>query len=267
MFIFLFFLSTFGLAQSTDSIYVNYLIDAPFASLDKSIPVGIEIDIINEYVLWLKTVKKMNVVISHHSFSDFDSFYSATKKGNKNTIGLAAVSISPEKAKEIDFTTAYLKNVAFCITNGNAPDIKTKTPSEIVKTLGSMTAFTIPNTNLSKYIAEIKKMYINDLKINNQTDQIKILDEIAKSVLNFGYVDAVEFWFYLKSNPTKFLKMQKPLNQSKDELGFVVPKGSPHKALFNEFFGGATGFKSTRNYRAILEKYLGSYMTQNMAVN
>ncbi len=266
-FIFFLVISFVGFSQTSDSIHINYLIDPPFANTDKNVPVGIEVEIINEYVLWLKTTKKMNVAISYHSFNDFETFYSSIKKANKNTLGLGAVTISPEKAKEVDFSTAYLKNVAFCITNGNAPDIKTKTPAEIVKTLGSMTAHTIPNTSLSKYINELKKTYINDLKINNQTDQIKILDEIAKSVLSFGYVDAVEFWFYLKSNPTKFLKMQKPLNQSKEELGFIMPKGSPHKLLFNEFFGGPTGFKTTRNYRTILEKYVGSYMTQNMAIN
>ncbi len=266
-FIFLFIIPFVGFSQTTDSLYINYLVDAPFACVENSKPNGIEIEIMNDYVLWLKTTKKMNIAISYHSFTDFETFYSTTKKANKNTIGLGAVTITPEKIKEVDFTNAYLKNVAFCITNGNAPDIRTKTQAEIVKTLGSMTAFTIPNTNLNKYINEIKKTYIPDLKIVNQTDQIKILDEIAKSVLNFGYVDAVEFWFYLKSNPQKFLKMQKPLNQSKEELGFIMPKGSQHKALFNEFFSGPAGFKSTRNYRAILEKYVGSYMTQNMAIN
>ncbi len=254
-------------SQTADTLRVNYLIDPPFASLESNKPIGIEIDIIGEYIGWLKTIKKMNVNIKYTSFSNADLLYSSTKGADKSTIGLGGITITPEKAKELDFTTAYLKNVAFCITNGNAPDIRTKSPNEIVKTLGSMTAFTIPNTNLSKYVAELKKTYIQDLKINNQTDQIKILDEIAKSVLNFGYVDAVEFWFYLKNNPTKFLKMQKPLNQSKEEMGFIMAKGSQHKTLFNEFFGGATGFKTTKAYRTILEKYLGSYMTQNMAIN
>ena len=254
-------------AQSVDTLSINYVADPPFISLENNKPTGIEVEIIGEYINWLKTVKKINVAAKYSSFTNFELCYSTTKSANKNTMGIGAITITQERAREVDFTAAYLKNVSFCITNGNAPDIKTKTASEIVKTLGSMTAFTIPNTNLSKYVTEIKKLYINDLKINNQSDQIKVLDEIAKSVLNFGFVDAIEFWFYLKNNPTKFLKMQKPLNQSKEELGFMLPKGSQHKALFNEFFGGPTGFKSSRNYRTILEKYVGSYMTQNMAVN
>lgn len=257
-----------GFSQTADTLYINYNIQAPFAQLVDNKPTGIEIDIINDYILWLKINKKMDVVVKYNSFNDFDFFYNATKKGGKNTIGLGAVTITAERAKEVDFGAPYLKSVAFCITNGNAPDIKTKTAAELVKSLGSMTAISIPNTTLMKYVNELKKTYVHDLKISTEVNQTKILDEIAKNVLNFGYVDALEFWYYLKSNPQKFLKMQKVLNQSKEELGFVMPKGSPHKALFNEFFTTAgTGFKHNRGYRAILEKYVGSYMTQNLAVN
>ena len=206
----------------------------------------------------------MNVALKQVGYVDFDNFYISTKKANKNTIGLGSITISQERAAEVDFSAAYLKNVAFCVTNGHAPDVKSKTSDEILRSLGSMNALTINNTSLNKYILELKKNYIQDLKITYKTDEIKILDEIAKNVLSFGYVDAVGFWFYLKNNPGKFLKMQKILNQSKEELGFIMPKGSQHKALFNEFF---VNFKVSPTYRGILEKYLGAYMTQNMAIN
>ncbi len=126
-----------------------------------------------------------------------------------------------------------------------------------------MNALTMMNTSLQKYVNDIKRTYIQDLKVTYHPNEVKILDEISRNVLSFGYVDAIGFWMYLKNNPGKFLKMQKILSQSKDEMGFILPKGSQHKALFNEFF--AT-FKTSPTYRAILEKYLGSYMAQNVAI-
>lgn len=263
--ILLFFIScNFFVAQTNDTLAINYYEHIPFSVKEGEQIKGLEIDIVNEYVLWLKLTKKQSIAIKYIRFTDFDLFYKTTKTATKNTMGLGSVTITQDRAKEIDFTAAYLKNVSFCITNGNAPDIKTKTPEEIIKTLGSMTALTITNTTISKYVLELKKTYIKDLKINYQSLETSILDEIARNILNFGYVDALAFWFYLKANPSKFLKMQKILNQSKEEFGFIVPKGSPHKVLFNEFF---ITFKASRNYRAILEKYMGSYMTQNMAIN
>jgi putative glutamine transport system substrate-binding protein len=258
----------FGFSQSAaDTLYINYYNQSPFAYTENNQLKGIEIDIVNEYILWLKVKKKMNIVLKHVPYSTFADFYSATKKTTKNVFGMGSVTINAEKAKEVDFSVAYLKNVAFCVTNGHAPDLKTKNPDEIMRSLGSMSALTINNTSLSRYVIELKRQYIQDLKITYHTDEVKILDEISRNVLYFGYVDAVGFWFYLKNNPGKFLKMQKVLNQSREELGFIMPKGSQHKALFNEFFSGAAGFKNSQNYRGILEKYLGSYMTQNMAIN
>jgi ABC-type amino acid transport substrate-binding protein len=265
--IFFFALTIFSGYSQNDTLTVHCLIKPPFAVIgDNGSTSGVEIEIINEYVLWLKTFKKINVTVKHVPFTEFATFYNVTKKSGKQTIGLGAVTILPERLKEVDFAPAYLKNVAFCITNGNAPDIKSKVQQEVIKGLGSMTALTTEGTSLNKHVTELKK-FIPDLKISFQPNQLKILDEIAKNVLYFGYVDAIEFWFYLKNNPQKFLKMQKALNQSKEELAFVLPKGSPHKALFTEFFSGQNGFKNSRNYRTILEKYLGSYMTQMMAIN
>lgn len=260
----LFIFYTVLVAQANDTIIVNYVIHPPFCIKDSNATKGLEIDIINEYLLWLKVRKKQNITVIYKAFNDFNSFYLSTKIASKNTIGLGSITITPDRLKENEFTASYLKNVSFCITNGNAPDIKIKSPSEIIKALGSMSAITITNTSLSKNINELKKTFLPDLKIKYETKQITILDEIAKNVLNFGYIDALEFWFYLKANPSRFLKMQKILSQSKEEFGFILQKGSSHKALFNEFF---KTFKDSRNYRAILEKYIGSYMTQNMAIN
>lgn len=251
-----------GYAQSS-TLSVNYLSHSPFVIKDSTGLKGIEIDILNEYALWLKTTKKKDFSITYNLFSDYQSLISETKKQGIKSIGLAACITSFEKSAELEYTTPYLKNLSFCITNGNSPDIKNKTQPEIYKILGNMTALTMTNTNLSACINEIKKLYVNDLKITYLNSEPEILNTIAKNILNFGYVDAIDFWLYLKNNPNKFLKLQKTLDQSKETFSFVLPKGSEHKKLFDEFF---LTFKTGIKYRVILEKYLGGFMSQNMAI-
>lgn len=255
------------LSAQSDTLVLNYYSHSPFAYTENGVARGIEVDIMNEFILWMNAKKKINVSFRYKEHPDFSSLYVATKSAPKNTIGLGSATISQERLREVDFTAPYLKNVAFCITNGNAPDVKTKNADEIMRALGSMNAITLPNTSLNKYVNELKRMYIPDLKVVYQEDEEKILDEVGRNVLSFGYVDAIEFWFYVKNNPHRFLKMQKILSQSREEMGFILPKGSQYKAFFNEFFAGPTGFKTMPGYRAILEKHLGSYMTQNVAVN
>jgi ABC-type amino acid transport substrate-binding protein len=253
--------------QKTDTLLIHYYNHSPFAYQEDGIVKGIEVDLMNEYILWLKAKKKITIAYQYRDFAEFAPFYASIKSAPKNTMGLGSVTISQDRLKEVDFTSAYIKNVAFCITNGHAPDVKTKNADEIIRSLGSMSALTMSNTSLNKYVNEIKRMYLQDLKVNYYADEVKILDEISRNVLTFGYVDAIGFWFYLKKNPQKFLKMQKILSQSKEEMGLIMPKGSQHKAWFDEFFSAPGGFKSSPTYRAILEKYLGTYMAQNVAVN
>jgi ABC-type amino acid transport substrate-binding protein len=264
--LFALFISSLCFSQSGDTLTIDYLSRSALSSSENGQMKGIEVDILAEYANWLKNKKNTDLVVKYNEFKDFDSFFTATQKIGANGIGSGGVIINKERAKEVDFTDPYLKNVAFCITNGNAPEVKSKSTDDIIRGLGSMSALTIQNTNLNVYVNELKKQSIKDLKIQYYNTEAKILEDISKNVLYFGYVDAIGFWFFLKSNPSKVLKIQKNLSQSREEIGFVLPKGSRHKLLFNEFFSGSTGFKSTPAYRAILEKHLGSYMAQNVTV-
>ena len=264
---FLLFFLTFTKAQTPDTLQVNFFKNNPYAFEEGGKYQGIEVEIIEAYVNWLNQQKKKNTVIKYRAVDNFEVFFNGIKSANKNTIGLGSVSIGKEKALSVDFTTAYMKNVAFCITNGNAPDVKTKTNDEVVKALGSMIALSMEKTTLSKYCEEIKSKYVQDMKIIYMPNESKILDEISKNVLYFGYVDAVSFWYYLKNNPRKVLKSQKALSRSNESLGFIIPKNGTHRLLFDEFFSGPSAFKKTPEYKNILEKYLGAFMAAQVYVN
>lgn len=260
--IFFLFFTTLTQGQTADTLYISYMPHSPFAFSDAGTLKGLEIDMINEYIAWLKSTKKKTLIPIYKEVKEFDPV-GEMKKSNLKTIGLCTATINQDRLKEVDFTTPYLQNVSFCVTNGNAPDAKTRSADEVTKAMGSMTALTISNSSLSKHVNELKKSFLPQLPITLVTNQTQILDNIAKNVLSFGYVDAVEFWFYLKSNPGKFLKIQKTLNQSKEQFGFLLQKGSAHKASFDEFF---KEYKVSPKYKQLLEKYLGSYMMQTMAL-
>jgi ABC-type amino acid transport substrate-binding protein len=253
-------------AQQADTLQVCYYNQNPYAYAEGETVKGLEVEIIQAYVLWLEEKKKMQVPLKFSPYTSFEDFYFSFKRVKGNRIGLGSVTINPERTKDIDFTAPYLKDVAFLITNGHSADIRTKTPNEIMQAIGSMTAVTMNNTSLNKYVLEFKKEYIKQLPIIYEKDEKAILDDINRNPLHFGYVNSVTFWYYLRKYPQKFLKMQKVLSKSTQQLGFILPKESPHKALFDEFFAGPGGFKSTPKYKALLEKYLGTFMAESNAV-
>jgi len=251
------------LAIGQDSLILHYHIRSTYAYPEGKTVRGIEVDIMNEYMLWLATKKKIKVGFRYVQHTSHESVVESIQSGQPNFFGLVSVTPSAELNKKVDFSVPYLKQMALCITNANSLEIGAKSKDEIIKVLGSMSALTVANTILNTYVTELKKQYLPDLKISTVADDYKIMSDVTKNVLKFGFVDAVHFQNYLKMNPGKVLKIQKPLNTVKDQFVFILPKQSAHRLLFNEFF---TAFKGTPAYKAILERHLGAYMAGNVSL-
>lgn len=254
-------------AQKLDTLNLYYLNNSPFAYEENGSVTGLEVDIIKEYAGWLKTKKNISVYLNYKSFTNFDELYSAVKKGGKKTIGLSSVTINEEREKEVDFSPAYLKNTTLLITNGAVATIKSKTTTDVAKVLGNLEAVTVANSTYVKYLNDLKKSFIQNLKINSVSKISEIPEQIANNPKMFGYVDVVNFWYYIKNNNTKYLKIQKVFNNTSESFGFIMPKNSLNKDYVSEFFDSGFGFTSTKAYHQILEKYLSYEVLQSVELD
>lgn len=259
--LFIFILLSFLIGFSQTEVKIFYTISPPLTNTDTLKPSGIDFDILSEYLLWLKTNKQENFTLKYIPVNS--NAVNMTGLMNEFSILCGGQNTLSANPKEFDFSSPYLKNVSFCITNGNAPDIKTKKADEIIKALGAMKGITVEKSILEKCMNDLKKLFLKDLVIEKVNSQLEILNQISKNVLYFGYVDAIEFWYYLKNNPTKFLKVQKALDENKANYVFIFKKNSPHKKWFDEFMNT---FKTTPRYKIILEKHVGGFMAQNLSV-
>lgn len=244
-------------SQALDSLTVHYYDNFPYAYTEGGELKGIEIDILKEYVNWLKQKKNITVTVSYKPFKEFSTFYSSVKDGKSKVIGLGSVTSNAEREKEILLSAPYLQNVAVLITPGTVPTIKAKANPEVENVLGKVNAFVVNRSSHMQYVSEIKKQFIPGLNINLVETQNRVLESISGDGKGFGYVDIVAYWAYLKTNPSKFLKIQKVFNEPNQYLSLAMPKNSAHIASLNEFLESGFGFTSTKVYHQILEKYLG----------
>jgi ABC-type amino acid transport substrate-binding protein len=246
-----------GKTQTSDSLTVHYYENFPFAYMESGNLKGIEIDIIEQYVSWMKSKKNISLVITYKPYTEFSTFYNSVKEGSSKIIGLGSVTTNSEREKEVAISAPYLQNVAVLVTDGKVQMLKSKNASEVTRTLGSLKGIVVNKSSHTAYMNDIKKTFIPTLKIETTETQNKVLEKIAGDNSYFGYVDIVAYWAFLKSNPSKFLKMHKVFNEPKEYLGFIMPKGSSNLNSMNEFFESGFGFTSTKTYHQILEKYLG----------
>ena len=255
-----------GGAQSMDTLTVNYYENFPYAYMESGKLKGIEVDIIEEYVSWLKTKKNTGLVVNYKAYTEFSGFYNSVKEGNSKVIGLGSVTTNADREMEVAFSAPYLQNVAVLITAGKIPTVRAKNTAEVTKVFGSLSAMTVNKSSHVGYMESIKKSFLPSLKIESTESQNKILEKIVADNNYFGYVDIVAYWAFLKNNPSKFLKIQKVFNEPKEYLGFILPKSSIYKSSINEFFESGFGFTTTKTYHQILEKYLGYEIIESVEI-
>lgn len=253
-------------AQVADTLYVNYYENYPYAFTEAGKLKGIEVEIIEDYVVWLKQKKNISTVVVYKAFKEFSGFYSSVKNGNAKVIGLGSVTDNAEREKEVAFSPAYLRNVAVLITDGGISTIKAKTQTEVAIVLGGLNGYVVNKSSHAEYMNELKKTFLPALQINYTETQNSVLEAIAGSSKNFGYADIVAYWAYLKKNPSKYLKIQKVFSETNQHMEFIMPKKNAHMAYVDEFFESGFGFTSTKRYHQILEKYLGYEIIESVEI-
>ena len=242
-------------AQNLDTLKVYYYENYPYAYTEKGEIKGIELEIMDEFITWMAQKKNTKVLITKRQFLDFNAFYNDLKTAGPKIIGMGSVTDNAERAKDVVFSPAYLKNIAVLVSDGNVVSAKTKEEGKLI--FGNMDAMVVKNSSHEKYLNDIKTSFLPELKITYTESQTNVLNAIVADKKNFGFVDIVAYWSYLKKNPNKFLKIQKAYNAPSEMLGFVMPKNSIYAKYINEFFESGFGFTATKKYHQILEKYLG----------
>jgi ABC-type amino acid transport substrate-binding protein len=272
--VFIILLSFQSFAQSTQyknnavskqgTMVVEYLENYPYAYKDKNGDLtGVEIDIIKQYVKWLKEKKGMDVVVSYNGYNDFAQFYSDVRNIRNASMGAGTVTITSDRAREVRFSSPYLKNKPLLISSINIPTLTDI--SRIAEAFDGKIAVIVKGSVHEKWINKIKAEYWPSLRVDYVESPAKVIEMISASEDYFGYLDLVTYWAALQGN-SKPLKLHRLNQSSYENFGFIFPKDSQWYSTFNEFFDSGLGFPATQAYTDILKKHLGEEIISSVAV-
>jgi putative glutamine transport system substrate-binding protein len=232
---------------------IHYFENEPMFYKEGEVYKGIEVEILNRFAAWMKTYKGVNLTYKFQEHAEFNELFSSIKTAEGNHVGAGTVTRTAQRAENVDFSAPYLRNVSVMVT---ASAVKTaRNQDELKELLGSMKAFTVKGSVHEQHLISMYKEFSMEPRIAYVTDPSEVFKMINESPRNFGYVDVITFWKYLKTakNP---VKMHKVANSTDEYFGFIFPKDSGWAAQFNEFFESGFGFTSTKEYHKMLEKYL-----------
>ncbi len=258
--------TTYALAsqQKSGIMNVQYHYNFPFVyTNDEAELTGIEIDIIKQFAVWLKIKKGIDVKLEFERHDDFAKFYDKVKITKAVSVGAGSVTVTPDRAREIKFSSPYLKNkpvLVSSILKSTLTDIR-----NISKEFNGMTAVIVKGSVHEKLIKNIKDNYWPELKIELVESPAIVLDKISNSNKYFGYLDLISYWATIQKE-SKPIKIHRATPFDTEYFAFIFPKSSDWSAAFNEFFDGGLGFPASDAYFEILRKHLSSELVNSVAL-
>lgn len=244
---------------------ILYFEQEPFTYKENEKLKGIEVEILESFVSWLKEKKGVTLKLNYKDYDSFKDVEDRIRVAVNNTVALANFTITEEREKQIDFSSPYLKNISVLLTSGYVPTAHKK--EELTTNLSSYYATTIRGSLYEKHLKKLRE----ECKLTNGEilfvgSPIAVVHAIVENARYYGYTDLITFWRFIKQS-NKYIKMQKIANVEDQYYAFAFPQRSDWRFIFNEFMESGFGFTATKEYHDILKKYLGYEIIDAVAID
>lgn len=253
--------------QKTGSgmIRILYLEEAGFAYKDAEGQLtGVEIEIFKQFLNFVQKTKKVTINAEFVGYSDFAALYNATKTGRGGVFGLANITITAERSKELKFSPPYLTNIAVLVTHASIADVKSL--GEAKELLSGFNGFSYKGTMHEERMKNLKRNFIPDLKLVDVNSDSEMIEKMLSDKKSVAYTDVSIYW--LASQEGKPVKRHAVGDDAGEEFGFAMPLSSDWDSAMKEFFQfGAGGYRANPAYSRILRKHLGDEVTKMMELN
>lgn len=241
--------------KGTGAVSFAYVETPSFVYVDESGKLtGICVDIMNDFVAWLKDVKKVDVKPDFvGNGTSFRGMYDKVKISKGGVFGLGNITITEERKKEVKFSQPFITNFAILITQDKIPTLAKF--EDLPKAFADLTAYTAKGTLNEKRMLELKTNYFPNMKVTYTTTSQETLEKLFADPKGFAYLDLA---FYLEAvQKKKNIKRHPIADKAAEQFGFIMPSGSDWSPILDEFLKSNGGYTASARYRSILVKHLG----------
>ncbi len=246
-----------SLPTNTIRVKLHYLEREPFFFSQEEKFQGIEKEIIDQFADWARTKKKTHIIFEQIAHKDFNSLLEACEKEKGEFLGSGTITIKEDRSKLFHFSMPYLKNISVLVSHSTLGRLDGK----------MLKAASVNNSIHQEHLNELIKtrgLRTENIQIENQ---LQLPGIIQADSLVIGYMDLLNYWSFVKQNPTISLKVHRSATRDHESFGFICEKNSDLAKLLDSFFEDGFGFTATRQYDNILKKYLGNEVMNAVEVN
>lgn len=201
---------------------------------------GVTVELLRGFAAWVARTEGMNVEVTWIEEPLWADFYGYVRDSRGAAFGIGNVTITEARGEELDFSPAYLRNIAVLVTHEDVPELRSM--EEIAQAFAGLTALRYPGT-----LHEARLLEIRDTRFPAMTSRaIASNDELVAGLTAgpsaFGYIDIYNYWRAREAGQP--LRRHPVGDDAAETFGVILPDDSdwtPLMAAYLEEIGGAEG--------------------------
>lgn len=223
---------------------------------------GVQIDILHQFVNWLKHTHGVELTVNYVPFDDFSLLLETVRNSKGGVIGAGNISITEERKEFYEFSPPYLNNLAVLMTHADVPELKSL--SDLNSAFTGKKAVAFSGTTHEEVLKDLQKNYYPGMEFEYVTSDQEAINAVVSDTNKFTLLDLFSYWLATQENQP--VRRHAVADQATDQFGFIFPKGSGWAKPMSVFFNMGAGYRSNIAYKRILLKYLGSDVTTMLEI-
>lgn len=210
---------------------------------------GIEVEILSGFCDFVRRTYQVKLEIEWSEARSFsDVFDQVSHSEDASLFGASALSMTPERRTEVNFSPAYLADISVLITSDDVPLMESW--EEFYRLAGTLKAVTIRGTTYETQL----KMMKEEGRFAYQFEYIPSSDNIIRAVERmphaFGFIDLPVYMMMFNENPGIRIKRQNLFPVKREGIGIIYPLQSDWSEAINAYFNDSQFQKELESIKA-----------------
>jgi hypothetical protein len=213
---------------------------------------GVTVELLRGFGRWLEETRGLEVEMQFVGEERWATFYQAVRDAGDGVLGIGNVTITEARREEIDFSPAYLSNVAILMTHEDIPELQSL--GRIGEAFQGLTGLLYPGTLHESRMMALRDAHFPDMPTAEVASNDELVGRVSAGEA-FGYVDIYNYWRAVEGGAP--LRHHPVGDDASETFGVILPRGSTWTPLLAEYFEEGGPLVESDAHRELLREHLG----------
>jgi hypothetical protein len=220
---------------------------------------GVTVGIMQHFVDWFHRHHGIQVELDFVAEEDWSVFYQRIVDAEGGVFGLGNVTITEARKEELQFSPAYMNNLAVLITPDSVAEASNE--EELGQRLEDLQPLAFAGTLHEVRIRELRDRYQPDHDIARSNSNQDIIDRVASGE-HYSYIDAYNY--YRARDAGAAVRHHEAFNLSGETFGIIMPHSNDWEGMLTAFFAAEGGYRDSEQYQKLMRTHLGEQLAATL---